>query len=518
MVNTKNKKIKILLFLVFFFTLGFLLAHWWVKNYVDTFLTEKLPPHFELIYSDLDINLLSSSIVLHNPSFKIKNKDSLKPLAYYKLETFHLNNIVYWDLLFNETLYIKTVSLKKPKLQYYPYKQAHQKKTKTQTGEKGIKTIKFDKLHITNGSILVKKQNSDSTKLSISNFELTVLGSKINLQHGEQTPLTYNSYNLELKNLILDSNDYETFNIDHINASKKTWKIERLQIIPKYDKKELSSQISKERDYINLTIPSINLKFPDFIFKENRLEIAVKSAEITAPRLEVYRDKLLPDDLSFKQLYSATLRNLNFNFEINEIEIKNGFISYAELVDPYKKAGELFFNKVDATIKDLSNLKDEKKTTIKIQSELMGEAPLILNWNFDVNNASDTFEVLGSIKNLPAQILNPFFRPNLNAMAEGTLEEMYFTFYGNNIESQGEMKMKYEDFKFKILRKNNSQLNKFLTAVGTLFMNDGSKTNAEGYRFGQIETKRNVNKSFFNYLWINVKSGLVSTLTGNGEK
>jgi hypothetical protein len=77
--------------------------------------------------------------------------------------------------------------------------------------------------------------------------------------------------------------------------------------------------------------------------------------------------------------------------------------------------------------------------------------------------------------------------------------------------------MKYKEFKFEILNQKN-RVNKFLSAIGNLFVNDGSKTDEDGFRHGKIEVKRNQNKSFFNYLWINVESGLISTLTGDGEK
>lgn len=517
MTNKMNKKIKILLFLVFFFTFGFLLLQWLAKNYAEHFLTQKLPSHFELMYSDLDINMLSGSIVLHNTSFKIKNKDTLQNHTYLKLETLQLNGIGYWDLLFNETLSIKNILLKNPKLNYYPYKQTASKISETKTNSKGIKTIIFNELNIINGSINIMKQSEDSIKLSVPYYKLTVLEGKINLRSVGQTPITYKSYKLKAKDIILGNSDYETFKIDSIYTNKEVLLIENLQIMPKYDKIELSAHISKERDYINLNIPKIILRNLDFNFNENRFGIAVTSAEIVEPNLEIYRDKLLPDDLTIKPLYSEFLRNLKFNLAINQTEIKNGYISYAELVDPDKKAGKLFFDKVDATLTHITNLEKAKKTEIKIYSELMGKATLELNWSFDVNDAYDAFKVSGSINNLPAEILNPFFKPNLNALAEGTLQQMYFTFYGDTNKSKGEMKIKYKDFKFKLLRKNSFKINKFLTAIGNIFVNDGSKTNAEGFRYGKIQAEREVTKSFFNYLWLNVKSGIVSTLTGSGE-
>ncbi|MDB4293235.1 hypothetical protein N9954_07470, partial [Maribacter sp.] len=95
---------------------------------------------------------------------------------------------------------------------------------------------------------------------------------------------------------------------------------------------------------------------------------------------------------------------------------------------------------------------------------------------------------------------------------------MYFTISGNAVSSQGDMKMKYQDFKFDVLDKDRLKVNKVLTAIGNIFINDGSKTDANGYRYGNMEVERETNKSFYNYLWLNVRDGMVNTLTGNGKK
>ncbi|WFO14783.1 hypothetical protein M601_012620 [Cellulophaga baltica 4] len=61
-------------------------------------------------------------------------------------------------------------------------------------------------------------------------------------------------------------------------------------------------------------------------------------------------------------------------------------------------------------------------------------------------------------------------------------------------------------------------MNKFLTTVVNLFTNDGSNTDEYGFRHGQIKVERDPTKSFFNYLWINVKDGILHTMVGNGKK
>lgn len=78
--------------------------------------------------------------------------------------------------------------------------------------------------------------------------------------------------------------------------------------------------------------------------------------------------------------------------------------------------------------------------------------------------------------------------------------------------------MKYKDFRFMVLKKDRLGVNKFLTFLGNMIANDGSKTDAMGYRYGEIYAERDATKSFFNYLWLNVMDGIVSTLTADGKK
>ena len=126
--------------------------------------------------------------------------------------------------------------------------------------------------------------------------------------------------------------------------------------------------------------------------------------------------------------------------------------------------------------------------------------------------------VKGSLSNFQSQSINPFLKSNLGAEVKGNVQQLYFTISGNELESQGDMKMKYEDFEFIVLKKDRLGVNKLLTAVVNLFTNKGDKTDKDGFRYGSFKVGRNQDKSFFNYLWINLQEGLVSTMTGHGKK
>ena len=119
---------------------------------------------------------------------------------------------------------------------------------------------------------------------------------------------------------------------------------------------------------------------------------------------------------------------------------------------------------------------------------------------------------------MEAETINPFLESQANVRALGRIHEMYFTIHGNDFESTGEMKMKYENFKFSILDEDQLGINKTLSTLVNILTNDGSKTDANGYRYGDIVVERDRTKSFFNYLWLNTKDGLKNTVVGNGKK
>ena len=506
---------------LFFVIISLLLVYFVLQlianNFVKDVIANKVPPTIAISYSDVDTNIILGNVSLNNASLKIKSKEASQFHTLLTSEDIEIKGIGYWNLLFNNKISLTKINLKKPNVKYYPFNKVVSNKKET-AQKSAMESLKIQEIQIVNGELNIMKKSSETAKIAIPNFNLKIIGGKVDLDSSEQEFIFFDSYQLSAKKLKLDTNDYELIQIEALDTQNKTLSIKGFEIKSKYDKIELSKHLKKERDYINLLIPEINIEKFDFNFSKERLRVTSPTITILKPNLEIYRDKLLADDATTKLLYSNSLRKLSFGLQVDSIKIKEGSISYAELVDPTKKAGKIFFTQVNASVYSLSNLDKAKRTEIKINSKLMGASPLSLNWSFDVNNKADYFSVNGSVKNLNATALNPFFKPNLNAVAEGVLQEMNFNFSGNKINSKGEIKMKYDDFNFKILRKDSNKVNKLLTAIGNLFVKGDSKSNPTDFRYGNIEADRDATKSFFNYLWINLKSGMISTLTSDGEK
>jgi hypothetical protein len=82
----------------------------------------------------------------------------------------------------------------------------------------------------------------------------------------------------------------------------------------------------------------------------------------------------------------------------------------------------------------------------------MGETDITLNWSFDVSNAMDEFQVNGRLGAIQADDINPFLIPAMSVEAEGKIESLYYDFYGNRNQANGNMQLSYRDFKVNILK------------------------------------------------------------------
>ncbi|MBU2947451.1 hypothetical protein [Zobellia uliginosa] len=495
------------------------IAQLMAKKSVTHFLEDKLPSHMQLEYGDIDVSVLKGMAKLKTINFSITPKDSLQKGVTAKIDAIELVGLSYWQFLLNEKISLKSLKIERPVLLYYL------KKDKVDTVEAKdnhialLKTIQVKRINVIDGDVTLRKSENDSLAMKLDSVHIDVEDVLTNAELiNSKIPVTYSALDFSASSLYADLGPYEALKVGKINVDEGNLTITELKLKSKYNKTKLSWHTNKERDYIDLKIPEI--RFDDIVFgyTNNKLWVHTGAGSLIAPKLEMYRDKLLPDDTERKKLFGEAIRTLPIEIDIPKIELTKGYIAYSERVNRETPPGKIIFDKVQAEILNIQNVPDKKKETrVAAKALLMGEAPITLNWSFDAKNESDAFMASGTVKNFQSRNINSFLESNLRVRAKGEIQELYFTVSGNSVSSAGDMKMKYENFEFSVLKKDRLQINKLLTAIGRIFVNDGSNTDANGYRYGGIQVQRDPTKSFFNYIWLNVGDGLTATIIGNGK-
>lgn len=487
-------------------------AQLWFTQRVKVLLSKDLPSHITLSYERLTTNVLLGKIGLQKVAFQ----DSTTSLD-LKAESVTLSGLKYLPLLQKGAIAISDLTVESPQVTYQK-KNLENDSLTTKQNQGEPKNISIQNFRIQNGQLKVLQHDSDSTLVQLDGVDVLLTDISHNTETASQPlPFAFGAYKIQTQNGHYDLGPLEDLQWQSAKLDTSEGSIQKLELRTKYSREELSKKLTVEHDHYHLVIDSVLLKQPDFGMTDHSPKFHLETLELHHPIFQVYRDKLLPDDTTHKKLYNQALRDLDFDLLVNTIHISEGMVAYEERLEADVEPESLRFTDISATIRNLHS-KGSGMVSVSAQSQLMGDGQLTLDWSFDPQSQSNDFLASGSLKQFQTENISPFLRTNLNAEVKGTIDQMYFTISGNEVESQGDMKMAYDQFEFVVLKKDKLGVNKLLTAIVNIFAKESSKADGDGFRHGDFKVKRQTDKSFFNYLWLNVKNGLVDTMTGKGKK
>ena len=491
-----------------------------IQQKVENFLQTRLPQNISQTHRNMDVDTFEGTITISDLLVHLKNKSDTITHTTIGMDKLIIEDVSYWKYLFKDEIHIEDIKFKSPIITYHKDKVIINKDSERIAPIKLFKPIIIEKLSIDNTTLTIFEKGKDSVLVHTSNTTIEIddiLISKETLL--QKIPATFSEYKVTTDSIFVKISPYENVTAQNLTIKDQQVSLENIALKTKYSQKELSKIITEERDHIDLEIKNITLIDIDFGFIDNK-KLFVKSSNISIekPVASIYRDKLVSDDTTIKKLYSKMLRETSIDLTIDKIALNDGSLIYTERVKQDNTGGTIDFKNLSATILNASNTyTSNKKTFIDIEAIFMKNTPLKANWEFDTTNKNDQFIFKAEIGSLKASDLNTFMKPNLKVQLEGITNKTYFTISGTNNTSKIDMRMSYDNFKVNILNKNGNKKNKFLSAIANIFIKEDSKNNNQEFRDGSGVASRDKTKSFFNYLWLNIRSGLLNTLTGKSE-
>ncbi len=487
------------------------------KDKIITFLDNAPSENVELSYGDIKVNTWQGTIKMSDVLVKLKKSSDTTFNTLVKSDQISLKDLSYWDYFFHKQIHIAKIAIAHNSIEL---KQTPKNKNNTKSkGPVGLnKEIIIDALEIGHTSLKIKSAISDSLLLDIKKASLAIgdvrTGPKIIAQ---KIPFTYDRISMQADSLFVSLNPYDALSVEKIDVENHKLSLKSTSIETRYSRQELSKIIDKERDHMNLKIPSLAIDGIDWGFKNDSLFTTAKAMTIHSPKLVMFRDKRVADDNSIKPLYSKMLRNLSFGLMLDSLKVDNASIVYSERINSAVEPGQINFSKLNIKGSAIGNTYGAgSKTSLSIKGFFLDDAPLDVDWSFNVNSPIDHFRFMASVGALDAARINNFTQPNLGAKMSGRINQVYFDVDGNNHTSKINMKMNYYNFKIEVLNKK-SKKNWFVSAIANIFVSKNSKKGQEAnFRNGEGSATRDETKSFFNYLWLSVRAGLIKTMIGKG--
>lgn len=488
-----------------------------ISNYVKD--ETHLPYHIN--YKNIKFSFFYTALGIEDVTIKSLEtaKNSNYPNIVGSLKRLHISGIHPLQIVRGKPIELSSIAIISPDLKI-TNKTIDSLNSKTFSTKKSPK-LSVESFTITDGSIFYEKKedslhlNDSKGSIRFEQFHLQLKYLQINTDDSlQETPVSYENLMFNMKEIHYDTRKFYDLTIDNIQFKDNSLFLLHLKLKPKYSRKKHVAMLPLADDIFNLDANKIvfnNLKWHlDSLFK---LNVTSNKLLIDSLDANIYRNKIPTFNHSTKSMFSKKLRNLPFGLEIDSTKITSSKLVYEEVDEKAIAPGKLIFNNFNASIKNIVSGYGKTKsldTQIAVDALFMNDAPLHVDWSFNVLNPTDEFQIRGTIKNFDAPAMNPFLQPYIKASTAGKLEYVAFNFFGNNKEAFGTFAMKHKGLKVTLYRADGKEKRELLTKIGNWFIRKDSKGETKEIEIKKVE--RIQEKSFFNYLWLCILQGLKQTL------
>jgi len=457
-------------------------------------------------YEEIQVSIIKDQVIIAKPKWKVGK---------YSIQTdkILIKDLGYFDYFFNKRIVIGGIDISNPEVIFNDNDsvQDNSIKNKNLHFEKEIVVNKFI---VKGGCLIIKGNEPVFNKLYFSIKELKFYEILINSKTLKGAlPFEYESGEIESDSVFYELDEAHNIILKNLKLKDREFAVKGFRIVPKYGKNEFDRRISVEKDRFELGLNSIKINDLDWAVKNDSLYLLAPVTHISGADLKVYRNKLLPDDISIKPLYSQMIRELGAKIKFDSIFIDSSQVEYEEKVIESASPGKVGFFNLRSEAVNITNIgmkaNNFRKTKIHVETSFMNEAPLSLNWEFDVRNIEDDFKVSGKLGSISAGAMNSFIKPTLNIVVEGEMESLFFNFQGNKYKASGDMRLKYNNFKVEVLKKDGTGKNKLLSSLANLFVK--KEANSKKLEKKGVEAVRDRTKSFWNYLWLFIRNGTLKS-------
>lgn len=458
--------------------------------------------------------------------------DAFKNNGFFKaaLQDISVEGIGWKGPIENSSLSIKSIAVKKGVI----HTLTHNKKDHSTWNDKmltgWIKSFALDKLNIQSFTLTSNMHDKTKKPVVINNNALLLKNIHLDTisRLNENLASNIGEADFTNANLTIVSDDkfyvYKISGLRINTKAKKIW-IRQAACVPRFSEEEFARRSKVQRDRYDVSLNNIECTNVD-IAKLLQGELHVSTVSTHNSLVKVYRDLSYPSTggSNLGAYPQQLLFKLKVPVNINTFTGYNNYVAYKERNAYSDSFGVVSFANSNITITNISNLtpKAGDKSTVTFTTKFLGVLPMQGSFVFDLYQwQKGTFAAEASIaKSFSAGIFNQLTQPmSLIKINSGVFDYISCKLAADNYLATGNVTMTYHDFKISLLKRKGEEIHKknITSLLANVFIKN---KNSEGgnMRVGVINKKRDVKRSFFNFIWVAIFSGGAKVFGIPGKK
>jgi hypothetical protein len=323
-----------------------------------------------------------------------------------------------------------------------------------------------------------------------------------------------------------DKKKHYDFQVDRISFSslKNTFSLAGIRILPRYSREAYQRIIRYQADHYTGKIDKIDLSGIDLDRWFEKHELKAKTALISHPQIDIYRDKRTPfNEKQFKPMPQKLIRQIELPFYFDSVNIAGAAISYAEQPENLPGPGIVRFSELNARLFPFTNMNMGKDHSITLfaNSLLMNSSTLKIQMDFNMTSPTFPFNVKGSLSPFQLEALNPVTEYNAQIMIRsGELNRFDFNFQADSLRAAGKLWFAYNNLRISILEQKNGDTKeaKWLSFLANNLMLKSKNPRTKILEPDDIYFERDPKRSIINYWWKTIFSGAKNTFGIKNEE
>lgn len=554
-----NKALKIVLAIFLFIIIAVLAGSWYLSKHWRPILNERLQvlvssssdSLYTLTYDDLEFSWYRGYASLTNVALKPNqavfdrmkadssapdNQYSIQvssveiknfhPSRLYRQQKLNIDNIILVDpvvSVINETMPKKDII------------EVKDQRTLYQKISKLLKEIRVDNFNVNNLTLTYQNNNTDdSVTTRLKNINLQVSDILLDSLSGQDTSRIYYSkgVHFKMKNYRIATRD----SLYHVNLSDidfstaaKEFKIERVALVPRYNKDEFYEMAAKPTERFELSFDSLLIQGIDIPRLLESQQFRATKISTSGGDMEVAANTNYPKPVTDKRGKDPhqQILKLAWNFGVDTLHLGNMNIVYEELSKVTQQRGKISFNNSEISLYNITNdsllLSRSPHLKADVRTKFMNAASLDVHFDFNMLSEIGAFQYHGKLGAMNGRVLNQVLKPLAQIeINSADIRSLAFNFKIDQRKSVGTVDFRYDNLKVKLLMLEDKgaiiSKRKLASSLATTVIINSSNPDGIGkYTRGNVYYNRPQSYAFFKIIWKSLFQG-IKTSAGVSEE
>ncbi len=487
----------------------------------------------EILVDNIYTDYKNDDVHIRNISFSKERNANSNGL------TFNVPNLSIYDLLLNKSnsSELEINSFESDSIFLKIEKDANNSKSKFDiTNIKNELSAVFSKLYVRDlkienaGVQILNVADSISNLSELLNFRIKMEGFGYSQFDSLNAFPDYIKVNLK-DNYFLTSDSLYEFKAVSVkyNFIDNSFVVDSISLKPTLNTKEYFKHFGYQIDMFNLDCKQIKgTGFNLDEYLENNI-YSIDKIDFFNINTTIYRDKTYEFKHGIEKPMPAELiMKIQPSFSIDSVEIHNSRILYGEYANKSSEPGEVFFDDFNLSATNITNINSHIESNnnleINVNTKLMGKPKLTADLNILLDNP-DKFSFKGYTEEMDFSIFNSMTQ-NLFGISviRGKGSFNLNSINASDSIAKGIITFKYKKLRIALYDREKAALNKGIASpffnflVNDLLIKSNNPRFIGSTRQGLVYFKRDTERSFLNYMWKSLVSGMMSTMWHNSKE